>query len=161
MWPNFGEPDQRPQLGEPVSRAQPHCPAFSNRSRRSARVTELMNRLDHISGLSLGSLTPADVEYFFRTLNTRVPCSVGEVNQPLLRQLQVRLHSLCSSLGDPLDSIETIGQQRTRISSVITERLDGLKRRDWRKRSEGVRLLDILREAIGEISADLHELGSH
>ena len=78
-----------------------------------------MNRLDHISGLSLSSLTPADVEYFYRTLNT---------NSHL---------------------------------AVITERLDGLKRRDWRKRSEGMRLLDILREAIGEISADLHELGSH
>ncbi|NCG41687.1 MAG: hypothetical protein GWP30_12000 [Actinobacteria bacterium] len=119
-----------------------------------------MNRLDHISGLSLSSLTPADVEYFFRTLNTRVPSSVSEVNQPLLKQLQGRLHSLCSSLGDPLAASRPSTATNSHLA-VITERLDGLKRRDWRKRSEGMRLLDILREAIGEISADLHELGSH
>jgi len=119
-----------------------------------------MNRLDHISGLSLGSLTPADVEYFFLTLNTRIPSSVSKINQPLLQQLQVRLHSLCSSLGDPLAASRSLEATNSHLS-VISERLDRLKRRDWRKRSEGVRLLDILRETIGEISADLHELGSH
>ena len=34
----------------------------------------------------------------------------------------------------------------------------GMKRRDWRARIAGTRVLEHLRNEIGEISADLHEM---
>ena len=116
----------------------------------------MVSRADHIAGLDVARLTPADIDYSFKTLLPRVPKRVPDHRQPVLRQLQFRLHALAVYLGDPL--APSINQRDVvNILASICERLERMKRRDWRARIAGTRVLEHLRNEIGEISADLHE----
>jgi len=118
-----------------------------------------VSRSDHIAGLDVRRLTPADVEYFFKTLPPRVPKRVPEDRQALLHQLHLRLHGLATYLGDPLVASFAYDDADSALSS-IGERLERMKRREWRSLVEGKRVLEHLRDVIGEISADLHEMST-
>ena len=119
----------------------------------------MVSRADHIAGLDVGRLTPVDIEYFFKTLPPRVPKRVSEDHKVLLRQLCLRLHDLAAYLGDPL--AESFDQNDvSRVLASIGERLERMKRREWRARVAGTRVLQHLRDEIGEISADLYEMST-
>ena len=45
----------------------------------------MVSRADHIAGLDVARLTPADIDYFFKTLLPRVPKRVPDDRQPVLR----------------------------------------------------------------------------
>jgi len=118
-----------------------------------------MNRSEHIEGLELVRLTPADVEYFFRTLLPRIPRSTREENRPRLDLLRSRLQDTAVYLGDPLAG----GFDPTDIEKVvgsICNRLERMKRREWKTTKDGSSVLQRLRIQVGEISADLHELAA-
>ncbi len=118
-----------------------------------------MTRSEHIEGLELARLTPADVEYFFRTLLPRIPRSTGEDNRPLLDLLRSRLRDTAIYLGDPL----AVNFDQTDVEKVvgsICDRLERMKRREWKAAKDGTSVLKRLRIQVGEISADLHELAA-
>lgn len=118
-----------------------------------------MSRINHIAGLEVGRLTPVDIEYFFKTLPPRVPKEASEDHQALLRQLHLRLHNLAVYLGDPL-AVSFDHNDVSRVVSSIGERLERMKRREWRARIAGIKVLQHLRLEVGEISADLHEMST-
>ena len=118
-----------------------------------------MNRSEHIAGLELSRLTPADIEYFFRTLLPRVPASTREENQHLLDVLRSRLRDTAVHLGDP--AAHTFDPRDIeRMLGSICDRLERKKRREWKARKDGISVLKQLRIQVGEISADLHGLGA-
>ena len=43
----------------------------------------MVSRADHIAGLDVARLTPADIDYFFKTLLPRVPKRVPDDRQPV------------------------------------------------------------------------------
>ncbi len=117
----------------------------------------MIDRDEHIAGLDLAHLTPADIDYFFGTLADRVPRRVHESRVETLQVLRGRLQQLAVDLGkvtatslDPADTDAT-------IASLI-ESVEGMKRRHWRSKIDGRRVLDHVREQVGEISADLREI---
>jgi hypothetical protein len=118
-----------------------------------------VSRINHIAGLEVGRLTPVDIEYFFKTLPPRVPKEASEDHQALLRQLHLRLHNLAVYLGDPL-AVSFDHNDVSRVVSSIGERLERMKRREWRARIAGIKVLQHLRLEVGEISADLHEMST-
>ncbi len=116
-----------------------------------------MSRSDHIAGLSVDKMMPADVETFFRTLHRRVPSRTRAEDAHVLDALRARLKAAAVDAGvpgandlDPSDTHATL--------DAIVGHLSQLKRRHWRGDVDGERLLDRLRATVGEISADLHEL---
>ncbi len=118
-----------------------------------------MTRSEHIEGLELARLTPADVEYFFQTLVPRIPRSTGEDNRPLLDLLRSRLRDTAIYLGDPL----AVNFDQTDVEKVvgsICDRLERMKRREWKATKDGTSILKRLRIQVGEISADLYELAA-
>ncbi|MFL2986004.1 MAG: hypothetical protein ACJZ57_02050 [Candidatus Poriferisodalaceae bacterium] len=118
-----------------------------------------MNRSDHIAGLELSRLTPADIDYFFRTLLPRVPRSTQEGNQHLLDLLRSRLQDIAVHLGDP--TAHTFAPHDTeRVLGSICDRLERMKRREWKAQRDGVSVLKQLRIQVGEISADLQGLSA-
>jgi len=46
------------------------------------------------------------------------------------------------------------------VVSSIGERLEQMKRREWRARIAGIKVVQHLRVEIGEISADLYEMST-
>ena len=118
-----------------------------------------MRRLEHIEGLELARLTPVDVEYFFRTLLPRVPRSTREENQSLLNLLRSRLRDIAIFLGDP-EAVDLNPTDVEKVLGSICNRLERMKRREWRTTKDGASVLERLRMQIGEISADLHELAA-
>jgi hypothetical protein len=118
-----------------------------------------MNRSEHIAGLEVERLTPPDIEYFFRTLHSRIPRSTSDATQHVLDRLRSRLRDLAVYLGE----IPTRDSEPKSVENVlesISHRLERMKRRQWRTRIDGLSVLKQLRVEVGEISADLHELAT-
>jgi hypothetical protein len=114
-----------------------------------------MNRSEHIAGLEVERLTPPDIEYFFRTLHSRIPRSTSDATQHVLDRLRSRL----SYLGEiPTRDFEPKSVEN--VLESISHRLERMKRRQWRTRIDGLSVLKQLRVEVGEISADLHELAT-
>ena len=118
-----------------------------------------MNRSEHIAGLEVERLTPPDIEYFFRTLHSRVPKSTGESTQRVLDQLRLRLRNLALALGG-ITAKQTATTDIQDVLDAISYRLERMKRREWRTRIDGLSVLKRLRVEVGEISADLHEIAT-
>jgi len=133
--------------------------SFSLEERPCTEGRQKVSRADHIAGLEVGRLTPVDIEYFFRTLPPRVPNRVSEDHQVLLNQLHLRLHNLAVYLGDPL-AVSFDHNDVSKVVSSIGERLERMKRREWRARIAGIKVLQHLRLEIGEISADLNQMST-
>jgi len=116
-----------------------------------------MDRQEHIEGLRLDQLTPADIDYFFRTLARRVPRRVNNQQQDLLKRLRGRVRDLGVALGN-----STAKQLRPGdldgACEVMVAQVGQMRRRQWRGKIDGQRKLDFVREQVGEISADLREL---
>ena len=115
------------------------------------------DRQEHIEGLRLDQLTPADIDYFFRTLARRVPRRVNNQQQDLLKRLRGRVRYLGVALGN-----STAKQLRPDdldgACEVMVAQVGQMRRRQWRGKIDGQRKLDFVREQVGEISADLREL---
>lgn len=116
-----------------------------------------VDRRRHIEGLHVDQMMPVDVETFFATLLPRLPRGAPDELRPTLTAMRERLRDTAVDLGattaatlDPADVDATVG--------VIIERLGQLKRREWRGKRDGERLIDRLRATVGELSADIHEL---
>ncbi|MDG2113218.1 MAG: hypothetical protein P8N02_11470 [Actinomycetota bacterium] len=116
-----------------------------------------MDRAEHIAGLNVAQLTPGDIDYFFRTLADRVPRRTHDDRMDVLWTLRGRIQQLAVDLGkttatslDPSDVEANVG--------AVLERLGQMKRRHWRGKIDGRRMLDHVRDQIGEISADLRDL---
>ncbi len=124
-----------------------------------AKVNVAMNRSEHIAGLEVERLTPPDIEYFFRTLNSRVPRSTGESTQSVLDQLRLRLRNLASALGE-IPAQENVPTDIGHVVDAISHRLERMKRKEWRTRIDGLSVLKRLRTEVGEISADLHQIAT-
>ena len=118
-----------------------------------------MDRAEHIAGLEVERLTPPDIEYFFRTLHSRVPRSTGESTQPVLDQLRRRLSNLALALGD-ISTQDNVSRDVGPVLDAISHRLERMKRKEWRARIGGLSVLKRLRAEVGEISADLHEIAT-
>jgi hypothetical protein len=116
-----------------------------------------MDRQEHIEGLRLDQLTPADIDYFFRTLARRVPRRVNNQQQDLLKRLRGRVRYLGVALGN-----STAKQLRPDdldgACEVMVAQVGQMRRRQWRGKIDGQRKLDFVRKQVGEISADLREL---
>lgn len=117
-----------------------------------------MERDDHIAGLAIDRLTPVDIDYFFRTLADRIPRRVSDELADVLRNLRGRVQQLAVDLGattamsaDPADV--------HRSAATVVERIGQMRRRAWRAKIDGRPMLDHVRRQVGEISADLRELG--
>ena len=124
-----------------------------------------MTRSEHIDGLEVDRLTPPDIEYFFRTLHSRIPRSTGEATQHVLDRLRSRLPDLAVYLGDlptyyGKAYFESDPRGVEKVLESISHRLERMKRRQWRTRIDGLSVLKRLRVEVGEISADLHELAT-
>ncbi len=118
-----------------------------------------MNRSEHIAGLEVERLTPPDIEYFFRTLHSRIPRSTSDATQHVLDRLRSRLRDLAVYLGEiPTRDFEPKSVEN--VLESISHRLERMKRRQWRTRIDGLSVLKQLRVEVGEISADLHELAT-
>lgn len=119
----------------------------------------MTSRQDHIDGLRLGQMTPADIEVFFRLLPNRMPrATVDELRAVLdaargrVRQTAIDLGSVDARTADITDVGDT--------SELVIDQLKQMKRRDWKSRIDGTKTVDYVRRQVGEISADLHELTS-
>lgn len=116
-----------------------------------------VDRRRHIEGLHVDQMMPVDIETFFATLLPRLPRGAPDELQPTLAAMRQRLRDTAVELGatsaaalDPADVDATV--------AVVVERIGQLKRREWRGKRDGERLIDRLRSTVGEISADIHEL---
>lgn len=117
-----------------------------------------MDRAEHLAGLNLDRLTPPDIDYFFRTLADRVPRRVAEELQPTLDLLRGRIQQLAVDLGkETAASLSPADVAATTAATV--DQLAQMKRRQWRGKLAGVRVIDHVRAQVGEISADLRDLG--
>ena len=116
-----------------------------------------MDRDEHISGLNLERLNPADIDYFFRTLADRVPRRVNDERLATLQTLRGRIQQLAVDIGKTtaasLDPADVDG-----TTAALVEQLGQMKRKHWRGKLDGERVIDYVRRHVGEISADLRDL---
>ena len=90
-----------------------------------------MDRQEHIAGLNLDRLNPADIEYFFRTLAARVPRRVHDDLMPTLQILRGRVQQLAVDLGkETAASLSPADVEAT--TAGLVEQLAQMKRRQWR-----------------------------
>jgi predicted nuclease with TOPRIM domain len=118
----------------------------------------VVDRGEHIAGLNLDRLNPADIDYFFRTLADRVPRRVADEQMSTLRTLRGRIQQLAVDLGkDTAASLDPADVEQT--SGAVVDRIGQMKRKHWRGTLGDRRIIDHVRHQIGEISADLRDLG--
>jgi hypothetical protein len=113
-----------------------------------------MDRSSYIEGLNVGALMPADIEVFIASLARRVPRRVRPESQATLDHLIGRLAQLASDMDVPGTMSNDIEEA---VHSIIAQ-VRQVKRRQWKSKSQGERLLDTVRGHVAEISADLHTL---
>lgn len=120
-----------------------------------------MDRAGHIEGLRLDGMMPGDIESFFKTLAPRIPKRAHPDRQATLDALRSRLKALAVDIG-ALGGVAVDADDPDALVGVIVDHLGQLKRRQW-KRDDGAgeKLIDRVRAAVGEISADLAELTTH
>ncbi|MEZ5281881.1 MAG: hypothetical protein R2770_15590 [Acidimicrobiales bacterium] len=117
-------------------------------------------RQEHIEGLNLSKLNPVDIDVFFRTLARRVPHAVVDDKRALLSSARNRIKQLAIDMGSA-DAISLDASRVERMCELLVEQFQGMKRRQWKARIGENRTIDYVREQIGEISADLHELSQN
>ncbi|MCP3937801.1 MAG: hypothetical protein GY708_20830 [Actinomycetia bacterium] len=117
----------------------------------------MSTRDEHIDGLYLSHLTPVDIDVFFRTLARRVPGGVPDHLAPVLSSCRKRIKQLATDMGSA-DAATIDASLVERMCELLVEQFQGMKRRQWKARIGENRTIDYVRSAIGEISADLHEL---
>ena len=118
----------------------------------------MSDRQHHLDGLHLDRLTPADIDYFFRTLADRVPRRTADELLDVLRTLRGRIQHLAVDLGgDTASSLDPADVAST--TEAVVRQLAQMKRRQWRGKLGDRRVIDHVRQQVGEISADLRELG--
>lgn len=118
-----------------------------------------MDRDEHVAGLQLDRLTPGDIDYFFRTVAPRVPRGTSERLRPVLQVLRGRIQQLAVDLGKTTAASNDPSDIESNVQAVI-DQIAQMKRRHWRGRLGDHRIIDHVRHQVGEISADLHELGA-
>lgn len=114
-------------------------------------------RQEHIEGLRLSQLNPADIDVFFKTLARRVPAAVPDEQRAVLSSVRNRIKQLAIDMGSA-DAMTIDASMVERNCELLVEQFQGMKRRHWKTRIGENRTIDYVREQIGEISADLHEL---
>ena len=121
---------------------------------RSDAVTD---RQEHIDGLGLSKMTPADIEVFFRLLPNRMPKGAPKELQSTLDQARSRVKQLAVDLGS-VDARSADASDVEGTCELVIDQLVQMKRRQWRSRIDGTKTIDHVRQQVGEISADLHAL---
>jgi len=116
-----------------------------------------MDRAAYIEGLNADGMMPADIEVFIRMLPKRVPRGAREEQAELLASTRQRIVDIAVNVGVPNVS-RLPADDVTEVVEAIVGQLSQLKRRQWKSTKNGDRLLDVMRDAVAEISADLHEL---
>ena len=116
-----------------------------------------MDRDQFIEGLNVSGLMPADIEGFIRSLPRRVPKRTRPERQAVLDALHGRIIDLATMIGAPDVGRLEPGAVDENVEAIVSH-LSQVKRRQWRYKSNGTRLLDLVRGQVAEISADLHEL---
>ena len=101
---------------------------------------------------------PVDIDYFFRTLADRVPTRVRDDGMDTLGILRHRIQRLAVDLGNTTAASLDPADVQVMVGTIVGQ-LSQMKRRHWRGKVGDVRLLDHVRRQVGEISADLRELG--
>ncbi|MDG2261010.1 MAG: hypothetical protein P8N50_01605 [Actinomycetota bacterium] len=138
-----------------------------NRLRRRSpkldrRVTSMytMNRAAYIEGLNVDGMMPADIEVFIKMLPKRMPMGVKDEQVDLLTSSRRRIVDIAVSVGVP-DVSDLAASDVESVVEAIIGQMSQLKRRHWKSTKAGDRLIDTMRESVGQISADLHELAGH
>jgi len=117
----------------------------------------MTKRSEHIAGLRLNRITPADIEVFFRLLPKRMPSRTVPELDEVLATARHRVVQLAIDLGSvAARSIDEAQIEAT--SDLVLDQIAQMRRRDWRSRIDGSKTIDHVRREVGEISADLHEL---
>lgn len=117
----------------------------------------MTDRSDHIEGLRLSQMNPSDIDVFFRTLAGRVPYRTSDELAPVLSDLRGRIKQLVIDLGSA-DAVALDASLVDRHCELLVDQFAAMKRRHWKARIGDNRTIDYVRDAIGEISADLHAL---
>ncbi len=117
----------------------------------------MTDRQDHIDGLGLSKMTPADIEVFFRLLPNRMPKGAAKELQGTLDQARTRVKQLAVDLGS-VDARTADAADVDATCELVIDQLVQMKRRQWRSRIDGSKTIDHVRRQVGEISADLHVL---
>jgi len=119
-----------------------------------------MDRAAYIEGLNLDGMMPADIEVFIKMLPKRMPMGVKDEQVDLLTSSRRRIVDIAVSVGVP-DVSDLAASDVESVVEAIIGRMSQLKRRHWKSTKAGDRLIDAMRESVGQISADLHELAGH
>ena len=119
-----------------------------------------INRAAYIEGLNVDGMMPADIEVFIKMLPKRMPMGVKDEQVDLLTSSRRRIVDIAVSVGVP-DVSDLAASDVESVVEAIIGQMSQLKRRHWKSTKAGDRLIDTMRESVGQISADLHELAGH
>ena len=117
----------------------------------------MTDRQEHIDGLGLSKMNPADIEVFFRLLPNRMPKGAPKELQSTLEQARTRVQQLAVDLGS-VDARSADSGDVEATCELVIDQLVQMKRRQWRSRIDGSKMIDHVCRQVGEISADLHTL---
>lgn len=114
-------------------------------------------RDEHIAGLGINKMTPSDMDVFFKRLSQRVPARTSDELAHVLGSVRDRIKQLAVDLGS-VDAREVNPSNVERTCELVVDQFAQMRRRDWKARIDDTTTIDFVRQQVGEISVDLHEL---
>jgi hypothetical protein len=119
-------------------------------------MLDAMDRRAYLDYLKLDAMTTEAIEAFFRGLHRRVPRSEGAEAVQARRRIAERLATLnAQMLGRQVD--HRVPVDIDAMALTIAERVDRYGSEDWNRVADGSALIELVRQTVGEISADLRE----
>ncbi len=114
-------------------------------------------RDEHIAGLGINKMTPSDMDVFFKRLSQRVPARTSDELAHVLGSVRDRIKQLAVDLGS-VDAREVNPSNVERTCELVVDQFAQMRRRDWKARIDDTTTIDFVRQQVGEISVDLHDL---
>jgi hypothetical protein len=120
-------------------------------------VRSQSERDEHIAGLGINKMTPSDMDVFFKRLSQRVPARTSDELAHVLGSVRDRIKQLAVDLGS-VDAREVNPSNVERTCELVVDQFAQMRRRDWKARIDDTTTIDFVRQQVGEISVDLHDL---
>ena len=114
-------------------------------------------RDEHIAGLGINKMTPSDMDVFFKRLSQRVPARTSDELAHVFGSVRDRIKQLAVDLGS-VDAREVNPSNVERTCELVVDQFAQMRRRDWKARIDDTTTIDFVRQQVGEISVDLHDL---
>ena len=124
---------------------------------RNEPVRSQSERDEHIAGLGINKMTPSDMDVFFKRLSQRVPARTSDELAHVLGSVRDRIKQLAVDLGS-VDAREVNPSNVERTCELVVDQFAQMRRRDWKARIDDTTTIDFVRQQVGEISVDLHDL---